>query len=120
MKYLNQFQTYSSEGFCPSCGYSSRVNKRIDIALEKDKSNNVIILLGKRECGGCKLFYEEKIEFIETPPFLVIENMFNRKIDIKELPPLFKINNHLFQLLFATHNLEGSILENPILDPFLN
>ncbi|CAF1002784.1 unnamed protein product, partial [Brachionus calyciflorus] len=92
LKYLNQFQT-------------------IDIALEKDKSNNVIILLGKRECGGCKLFYEEKIEFIETPPFLVIENMFNRKIDIKELPPLFKFNNHLFQLLFATHNLEGSILE---------
>ncbi|CAF0884185.1 unnamed protein product [Brachionus calyciflorus] len=45
LKYLNQFQTYSSEGFCPSCGYSSRIKKWIDIALEKDKSNNVIILL---------------------------------------------------------------------------
>ncbi|CAF1117953.1 unnamed protein product, partial [Brachionus calyciflorus] len=75
-------QEVDAKVFDPSCGYSSRIKKRIDKALEKDKSNNVIILLGKRYYGGCKLFYEEKIEFKEAPPFLVIENMLNRKIDI--------------------------------------
>ena len=97
--FINEAQEFRCSMNC-QCGRMHNFSGNM-ICFVKDESN-VYISIKKQICNSCRCLTNVSSEFLEDPPYLIIQNA--RKLDInpESLEKVIEVNGCFYELILAT------------------
>ena len=104
VKHVIEFQLHHVKSTCVCGRENFYLSKNIEMDL--DENNRPFFMLNKKVCTYCSNLLAPCVEFQQTSPFLIIENVYNKEIKNTDLDKLFEINGIRYKLLFCTHFIQ--------------